>query len=403
MPKFNYTALNKEGKKESSSLEAASVLEAGHWLKQQGLMPIDLREAGGGSFLAGLKEMSAISLAQKIVFIQNLSIMLKAGISAARALKIITQQTHNAKFKKVLDNLASAVEAGKSLHEAMAEFPGVFSYIFISMIKVGEVSGGLDKSLEYLSIQLTREADLKSKVRGAMIYPLVIVGAMVLIGILMAIFVLPKLVGVFKEANVDLPFLTRILIGFTDFFSAHIILAPLVLILIVGAVVAALFSASGKQILAAAVIKMPILGLVAIKINLARFSRVLSSLLKSGIPIVEGLQVASESVGNPSYKTILAEASSQVKLGKPLTSVLAANEKLFPYIVVQMLEVGEETGTMETILEQLAQHFETEVDDTLKNLSSIVEPLLLLVIGAVVGLLAAALILPIYNISQTIQ
>lgn len=403
MPKFTYTALNKQGKKESSSIDAGSVFEAGHLLKQQGLMPLDLREAGGSSFFAGIREMSSISLAQKIVFIQNLGIMLKAGISAARALKIISQQTKNPKFKKVAEALASGVEAGKSLHEAMAEFPQVFSYIFISMIKVGEVSGSLDKSLEYLSLQLQREADLKSKVRGAMIYPLVIVGAMVLIGILMAIFVLPKLIGVFKEANVALPLLTRILIGFTDFFSAHIILAPLVLSLIVAALVAAAFSAAGKRLFAAAVIKMPILGSVAIKINLARFSRVLSSLLKSGLPIVEGLQVASESVGNPAYQAILAEAASQVKLGKPLTSVLANNQKLFPYIVVQMLEVGEETGTMETILEQLAQHFEAEVDDTLKNLSSIIEPLLLLVIGAVVGLLAAALILPIYNISQTIQ
>lgn len=187
MPKYAYTAVGADGKKDSSTIEAASVLAAGHLLKQQGLMPLDLHEEKT-KVLAGLSSIfSRVSLKEKIVFIENLQIMMKSGIAAPRALKILAKQTKNKKFKVVLDTIATDVESGKSLHEALDKYPNVFSHIFVSMVKVGEISGNLEKSLEYLGIQLEREADLKSKTKGAMIYPGVIVSAMIIIGTVMAI------------------------------------------------------------------------------------------------------------------------------------------------------------------------------------------------------------------------
>lgn len=219
MPKYTYTAIGKDGKRETASIEAASLLAAGHLLKSQGLLPLNILEDKGRSFLATLDSLRGVSLKEKIVFIEDLQIMMKSGIAVPRALTIIAKQTKNQKFHLILQELASDVESGKSLHEAMAKHTRIFSHIFVSMVKVGEISGNLEKSLEYLGIQLEREADLKSKTKGAMIYPGVIVSAMVIIGLLMAIFVLPKLTGIFKEFNTDLPLATRIIIGFSDFMS----------------------------------------------------------------------------------------------------------------------------------------------------------------------------------------
>jgi type IV pilus assembly protein PilC len=299
--------------------------------------------------------------------------------------------------------MASGVESGKSLNEALEQYPKIFSHIFVSMVKVGELSGDLEKSLDYLAIQLEREADLKSKTKGAMIYPMVIISAMVLIGIVMAIFVLPKLTETFKQFGANLPLPTKIVVAISDFSSAHPFLLVGGLIAFIVAAVAGFRTPTGKRAFDAFLLRMPIINPIVKKINLARFARILSSLMKSGISIVEGLQVAADSMDNSYYRDVIAVTASNVKLGKPLTEALAQQERLFPVIVTQMMEVGEETGNIENILEQLAVSFEGEVDNTMRNLSSIIEPLLLLIIGVVVGFLALALISPIYNIGQTIQ
>lgn len=402
MPKFNYTAIGKDGKKETAVIEAANLIAAGHLLKSQGLMPLDVQEVKANSINDFLANFATVPLKQKIVFIEDLQIMIKSGIAAPRALKIIAKQTKNQKFKKILEDIASGVETGKSMHEVMAKYPKIFSHIFVSMIKVGELSGNLEKALEYLAIQLERESDLKSKTKGAMIYPGVIVSAMVIIGTLMAVFVLPKLTGIFKDFDTDLPLATRVVIGISDFMGGHSVLVIGGLICFIGGLIYFLRTPLGGQSFDYALLKAPIINPIIKKINLARSARVLSSMLSSGIAIVEGLQISSESVGNYYYKKSLAESSNQVKIGKPMTETFSKYPNLYPEIVTQMLQVGEETGTTEDILNQLAAHFENEVDNTMRNLSSIIEPILLLLIGGVVGILALALIGPIYNISQNI-
>ncbi|MBI5530058.1 MAG: type II secretion system F family protein [Candidatus Doudnabacteria bacterium] len=400
---FTYTAITKAGQKETSSIQAPNITAAGHILKEQGLLLTHIEEQQKKSVVDFLRNISTVSLDEKINFVENLSVMLKAGISISRGLQIQVKQTKNVKFKNILTDIYNQVEQGKGLSEALEKYPNVFSNIFFSMIKVGEVSGNLDKSLEYLSIQLHREADLRSKTKGAMIYPAVIVVAMLIIGVLMSIFVLPNLTSVFKDFGGDLPITTKVVMVFADFMSAHAFLVIAGLIGFVIAFIAFLRTYTGRVLADNFLLRFMVINTIIKKINLARFSRILSSLLKSGIPIVQALDVAADSLDNIPYKDLVKQSAVDVKLGKPLTESLSKNENLFPVLVVQMIQVGEESGTVQEILEQLAGHYEEEVDVTLKNLSSIIEPLLLLFIGGVVGFLAMALIAPIYSISQTIQ
>jgi type IV pilus assembly protein PilC len=400
MAEFTYTAIGKDGRKETASIEAANLATAGHMLKDQGLLPTEITEQGKKGASSFFSNMSFISLTEKIGFIQNLSVMLKAGISISRCLQILVKQTRNKKFQDILTDVYNQVQQGKGLSEALSKYPNVFPNIVTSMIKIGEMSGNLDKSLEYLTTQLEREADLKSKVRGAMMYPSVIMGAMVIIGVLMSIFVLPSLMSIFTEQSVELPLSTRIVIAISNFMSGHSVLAIGGMISI--AVVSVLFfrTAVGKRTSSIISLNLFVVKGITKKINLARFARILSSMLKSGIPIVQGLEVVSESLDNVLYKDLLSKAAEDVRLGKPMAESLGKNEKLFPVLVQQMVAVGEESGSTQEILEQLAVHYEADVDDTLKNLASVIEPLLILVIGAIVGLLALSLITPIYSIYQ---
>lgn len=400
---FSYTALSKDGRHESGIIQAPSVIVAGHLLKEQGLLPTEVHEKKANSFLNTLKNFSTVPLAEKINVVENLGIMLKAGIPVSRALQILVKQIKNVKLKNIMAQVYNQVQAGKGLSEAMAEHPDVFSNIFISMVRVGDMSGNLEKSLEYLSIQLHREADLKSKVKGAMIYPSVIVSAMVLVGIAMSIFVLPNLISIFKDFQTNLPYITRVVIAFVEFMSGNAVIVIGGLIGLVVGVIAVYRTYQGKKAFQILFLHFFSINTIIKKINLARFARVLSSLLKSGIPIIQALEVSSDSLSNLPYKELTAQAATEVKLGKTLADSLGKDENLFPPLVVQMLQVGEESGTVEDILNQLAIHYEEEVDTILRNLSSIIEPLLLLVIGGVVGVLAVALIAPIYNISSSIK
>jgi type IV pilus assembly protein PilC len=400
---FTYVALTKDGRKESSIISAPNIATAGHLLKEQGLLPTEIKEKTTSGGMEFLTQLSTIKFEEKINFIDNLGVMLKAGIPISRSLQILTKQTSNPRFKNILSDIHTQVEQGKGLSEAMEKYPTVFPNIMISMVKVGEVSGGLDKSLEYLNIQLHREADLKSKVKGAMIYPSVIIFAMLIIGVLLSIFVLPSLTAIFKDSGSSLPITTKMVIWFADFMSAHAWVVVSVLVIFISGLVSAYRTHEGQKLFDIFSLHFMSINTIVKKINLARFSRILSSMLKSGIPIVQALDVAGESLSNIPYKELIAQAALDVKVGKPLAESLGKNETLFPPLVVQMMEVGEESGAVQEILEQLAVHYEEEVDNTLKDLSSIIEPLLLLFIGGVVGFLAMALIAPIYSIYQGTQ
>jgi len=405
MPEFNYTARNRDGGVVSDVVQAQTREAAGQLLRQQGLLPTTIEEKRTKSKWRNMDlnaMLGHVSLLEKLTFIKNLSVTLKAGLPISKALQVVTQQMPNAYFRNVVSGIAHSVESGKTLSESMAKYPKVFSGIFVNMIKAGEQSGQLDKNMIYLANQIGRDYDLIRRTKGALMYPAIVFGALLIIGYIMFTFVLPKLTETFTQFEIELPFLTQVIVAVVDVFS-HYSLLVIILFVIAGA---AFWywrkTKSGRLALHSLVLRIPVIGKLVRKVNLARFTIIFSGLLKSGMPIVQALNVTGDTMGNVYYQRALHEASEKVKVGIDLRVALEKHPKLFTPMVTQMIHVGEESGTMEEVLKEVAGFYEAEIDESVKNLSSIIEPVLVIVIGAVVGVLAVGLILPIYNLGSAI-
>lgn len=404
MPDYSYIARTREGVIEKDVIYALSEKGVADALRAKELIPTSIKLVKKGIDLKQIQEfISRIKLLDKITFIKNLSVMLKAGLPVSKSLKILTVQTPNKKLAKIISEISRSVEGGNSLADSIAKYPRVFSPIFVSMVKVGELSGNLEQNLNYLVDQLQRDYDLISKARGALTYPIIVLMVLAIVGFLMFTFVLPKLTSTFTDFQVELPLMTKLVIAIVDVFAKYGIFIMLFFILLAVGFAYWRKTLSGKTIIHKIVLYLPLSSGIVTKINMARFVRVFSSLIKSGMPIVDALEVSSHVVGNIYYQKVIADASSKVRIGSPLASAFKKQPRLFSNLVVQMMEVGEESGTTETVLEEVANFYEAEIDQTMKNLSSILEPVLMVVIGAVVGFLAVALITPIYNITQSIS
>ena len=401
---FSFRARTKSGKLESGVLDASSRREALSDLRAQGLLPVFLSEKKGSGFsLPKLGQaFRRVTLAEKLTFIKNLSVMLRSGVSVSRSLKILAQQTTNKKFQKVISEIARSVEGGQAFSKALAKHPDIFSGLYVSLVEVGEAGGNLDQNLDYLHTLLKREYDLVRKTKGALTYPLVVLATLVLVGVLMFIFVLPKLTSTFTELNVELPALTRALIALVDLFSKYSVF--IIAALVVGGFGLVYFfrTPTGVRLFNKTAIMLPVISGIVQKINLARLTLILSSLMKSGMQIVSALRISAKSLGNGFYSRAVSRAAEQVKVGVALSAALEKDPKLFPSLMTQMLKVGEESGTVEEILKEMGDYYEQEVDQIMKNLSSIIEPVLVVLIGIVVGVMAVALIMPIYSITQAV-
>jgi len=404
MAEFAFIARSRDGKPQKGSVSAASRKLALDLVRGQGLVPSSLEEvrSTGVDMGAMLRRLKPIKLLDKITFIKNLGVMVKAGIPVSKSLKILSEQTTNKRFAEIVGSVNSSVESGMSFSESLGKYPDVFSDLFVSMVRVGEVSGNLEQNLGHLSVQMQRDYDIVSKAKGAMTYPLVVMVALVLVAFTMFTFVLPKLTATFKDFDVELPLMTKVVIGVVDFFAAYGLIAFPALVAMAIGFVFWRRTAGGKQILHKVVLYLPVFGKIVKKINMARFVGIFASLLKSGMPIVDALNVSADVLGNIYYRDAVKRASDSVKVGAPLATTFAKSMDLFEPLVIQMMQVGEESGTMDIVLSEVAIFYEAEVDQTMKNLSSILEPILMLVIGTVVGILAVALISPIYTITQNV-
>jgi type IV pilus assembly protein PilC len=341
-----------------------------------------------------------VSAKEKIIFLQNLKTMIKAGMSLADSLKILSTQTKNPKFKDVLSELTVNVEKGQTLSNTMKRYPQIFSEIFINMIAAGETSGNLENILNQLHIQIKKDHDLISKIRGAMTYPIVVFFAMFVMGIGMVVFVFPTFVEIFEEADAELPIITKILISMSKFINEHGIIVAMGIVLIVIGFWRAIKTKAGKKFFDLFILKFIIIGPIVQKVNLARFARSLSSLLKTEIPLIKSFEITASVVGNYHYQKALSKSIEKIKKGTTISKSLEDYPKLFPPMIIQMIMVGERSGTTDDLLNEIAGYYEEDVDNTTKNLSSIIEPLLILVIGAAVGLMAIAVMMPMYNLAQ---
>ena len=406
MPRYSYTAKSLKGEEKSGIAEVKDERQLSKTLREQGfiLIKAELETAEKKrKFKISLPFLGGVSLTEKLMFTRNLQVMVSAGLPLPRALETLASQIKSKKFKKALLNINEEIIKGKNFSDSLKAHPDIFSELFQSMIKVGEETGNLEEVLRILSQQIERENELKSKIKGALMYPAVIVSAMIGIGILMLVMVVPKLAETFEELNIELPFTTRMVIGLGNFLAEKWFLVLLIMAVFFFFFRLALKTKRGKEIIDAITLKIPIISPLIKKTNSAHTIRTLSSLIAAGVPIVSSLNIVAGILGNIHYKTALLQVAEKVKKGEKLSDAMAPYKEIYPLIVMQMIKVGEETGETSDILAKLAIFFEEEIGYATKNLTSVIEPILMLIVGGAIGFFAVSMIQPMYSMLEGIK
>jgi len=400
VPTYYFVAKSLKGEEKRDKLEAKNERELAKILREKGfiLLRAEIEEKKKPEiFKISLPFFNRVSLVEKLMFTRNLRVMISAGVPLTRAIYTIAEVVKTKRFKKVLFEIAQKIEKGESFSKSLSYFPSIFSELFVSCIKTGEESGTLEESLEILTEQMEREHEIKSKIIGALLYPSVIISVLIVIAILMLTIVVPKLEKVFEELNVELPATTRFVIALGNFFHNFWYLLPFLILALISFFKTILKTESGKKIFYTFLLKIPIFSPLIKKSNCAFFTRNLSSLILAGLPLVKSLEIISKGIGNIYYQNSLKEALKRVKKGEKLSEILKKYPDLYPPLVIQMLAIGEETGETATVLKKLSKFYEEEIDNTTKALTSIIEPLIMVVIGVMIGFFAISMIQPMYS------
>ncbi len=404
--RFSYTAEKAGGEVYKGIAEAADRFALYATVRQEGGKILSFEESGEANWMSmrfwnGF--FSHITEYEKILFARNLGAMLSAGLPLARSLSVIERQTKNAKMSVVIASVESDVRRGDTLHAAFGKFPDVFPKLFIAMVRAGEEGGDLPASLQLVADGLERMYVLKKKITGALIYPCIILIAIVGIGFLMMTQVVPTLAQTFAEAGASLPRSTQIVIAVSNILVHYTLLALIGIVLFVGAVYAIVRTDWGKRGLDFIFLRIPVIGGIVREVNAARTARTLAALLASGVDVITGLDIVGEVVQNSYFRAVIADAAKGVGAGEPLSAAFIRREDLYPAFVGEMMAVGEETGQVAEMLKRLALFYEDEVDRKTKDMSTIIEPFLMIFIGITVGFFAVSMITPIYQLSSTIN
>jgi type IV pilus assembly protein PilC len=403
--KFKYKMQKISGEIEEGVIVADDKYDFYRQIKQAGGSLITSEQVVGkklSEINISLGFLSRISMHEKILFARNLGVMIDSGLAISRALTILHKQTRNEKFKKVLEDLNESIKRGESFHSSMEKHGDVFSPLFVSMVRAGEESGDLTKSLKVISDQMEKSYILRKKVKGAMMYPSIVLSVMVIIGILMFIFIVPTLTSTFIELDVEMPQSTKIVIAISDFFRYNSITFLIGSIVFIFGFMKASKTTIGKRVLDTVTLKIPIISEILKETNAAVTTRTMSSLLSSGVEVLSAINITKDVVQNSYYKEVLQRAEEDIQKGLPISAVFIDNEHLYPILVGEMMAVGEETGKLTTMLESIANYYEGEVDQKTKDMSTIIEPLLMVIIGAAVGFFAVSMITPMYSLMENI-
>jgi len=403
---FSYKAKLNSGELSEGTIEAVDRFVAARELRAHGQIPISITQ---GDKITSIdltvyfnKFFGKVSLSEQILFTKNLSGMLKAGLSLYRALSVLQKQTKNKNMNRVLVELSTEINSGGTLSTGLAKFPRIFSKLFVSMTKAGEESGNLASALTEVGMNLDKSNSLNKKIKGALVYPGVIMSAMVIIGVLMFAFVVPTLASTFKELGVKLPTSTRAIMWIGEFFSNNLALTFIVLIGGVFSFVKLVRASFMSRYVDFVILKLPVIGNITKELNTARTARTMSALLLSGVSISRALEITSDVVQNIYYKKVVAEAIKGIEKGVPLSQSFIDNPKLYPTMMAEMVQVGEETGKLSDMLLQVALFYEEEIENKTRNLSTIIEPVLMIFIGAGVGFFAISMITPLYSVLNNI-
>ncbi len=401
MPFFFYKAKTIEGETESGAMEAKDEQVLARSLRKEGKFLVWSGTEKKRSKKNPLSFFKKISMLEKIMFTRNLGVMISAGVSLPKALDVLTAQAQLAKFKKIIQKIKEDVVKEESLSSSLKKHPVVFPSLFSNMILAGEESGSLVESLNVLTEQMEKQHDLKSKIKSALMYPIVIIVAMIGIGILMMVMVVPMIAETFEQLEVELPLATRGVMASGVLIANYWFLFLFFLLIFAFLMRFLLKREKGKIIKDKLFLKIPVVSNLIKKKNLAYICRTLGSLISSGVSLIKSLQLVSLSINNFFYKKAIEEAIEEVQKGTKLAESLEKHEYLFSSLVVQMIQVGEETGETASLLNKLAEFYEQETVNITKNLSTLIEPILMLIIGAAVGFFAISIIQPIYSMLET--
>jgi len=400
MAVFKYKAFDEEKTQKSGMIEAVNKEMAVEMLQEEELTIVFIEELPAVRKFS-LAFFQRIKSKDLVIFSRQFSVMISANVAMIQALKILVEQTSSEKLKNIISEIADEVDGGARLSDALAKRPNVFSNFFISVIRSGETSGKLDEVLNYLADEMEKDYDMMSKIRSAMIYPIFVLGGLFIVGIIMMVYVVPKLTGILLETGATLPLSTRLVIGTSNFLSNF---WWIILIVLVGLIVALRFyikSPWGKKQFDFFKLKLPIFGKLFRLIYLVRFTRSMNTLIVGGVTISNSLKIASEVVDNSIYQELIEQTIKEVEDGNSISSVFLTSKEI-PRMVSQMLNVGEKTGKLDIMLERITNFYGREIANIVVNLMTLMEPLIMVIMGVAVGIMVAAIILPMYNLASQI-
>ncbi len=409
MAQFTYLAVNEKGESVNGNIEATDRAAAVATLSKKKLRPIHLKSGTPSSNdLSNIFDRffnSKVKTNTLVIFTRQLSTMIGAGVPLLRALNALKSHADNPLLKSTLDKIIDDIQGGSALADSMSKHPRVFSDVYVNMVRAGEAAGILEEVLERLALQQEKNNAIRKKVKGAMTYPavLLVVTTAAFFGLML--FVIPRISVILKSLGgqgAQLPALTQVMLGISSFVQNFWWLIILILVGGVFLITRYVRTPTGKKNFHTLILKLPIVKSIVIKVCVARFARTFASLMSAGVGVVGALQVTGRAVGNVVYQETLDNAIDEIKSGKQLSEIIA-NNPLFPDIVSQMLAVGEETGQTDTVLIKVADFYEEEVDVVVNSLGSIIEPVMIILMGAMVGLIAASVIMPITSLAQNVK
>lgn len=398
---FSYIAQDiSTGKKQSGQIEAENLGQAGKLLREQKLLPVKITVTNNRT--GSLVGQKRVPLKERIIFTRQLAVMMKAGLPAVKALEALFKQTSHKYFQKVITDLITQVKGGQPLSATMSKYPKVFPEVYTAVVKAGEQTGQLSEVLFNLADQQEKQADLISKVRGAMMYPAIIFMALIGVVFLIVFFVLPSLKNVFSDFGAQLPLQTKLLFAVSDIFRQYFyIVLPIFIVLLY--LLKVWFSRPrGRLVYDKIKIKLPVFGMLTTKVYMATFSRTMSMLVKASLPIIEALRIVQKTIDNKHYEMAFDRIVKEVESGKPLSAAIA-KEPLFPPMVSQLTTLGEESGNLDSVLQEVTRFYDSEVENLTKNLASLIEPIMLLVMGVGVAFVVASVLGPIYKLVSDFQ
>lgn len=399
MAVFRYKAIKEDNKSIKGLVESKSEESAVELLKEKGYKIVYLKEKTKIDF-KNLTFLNRIKPKDVVIFSRQFSVLISASVALVDALKILVDQTENLKFKSIVAEMADEVDAGTRLSDALGKRPKIFTEFFVNVVRSGETSGKLDEVLNYLADELEKDYDMSSKIKGAMIYPVFVLCGLGGVGVIMMVFVVPKLTAVLEETGAELPMATKILIAVSDFLKNE---WWLLIIIIIGLVVGGKMATRteiGKRIIDTIKLKLPIFGHLFNLIYLVRFTRSMNTLIIGGVNISRGLEITADVVNNDIYQNLIRETKTEVEDGNSISTVFEEYE-MIPKMVPQMMTIGEKTGKLDVILSKLTDFYTREINNIVANLMTLMEPIIMVIMGVAVGLMVAAIILPMYNMSSS--